>query len=146
MLARYLDRTMPRLAPAFSRQWLDLILSPRPIEHRAPWLRLWTADTTGSTGVGWTAWDNVLLPGPDAALTVDLPHPTQRLLVGSVSQDADPLALQVHTAGEPLPITVELRVPPPGAAFASFGFTKPLRQIVISASSRCHIMFVGYEE
>ena len=34
ILARYLDRWRPDLAPVWSRYWLDLILSPQPVQRR----------------------------------------------------------------------------------------------------------------
>ena len=43
ILARYLERTRPDLAPVWSRFWLDLILSPQPLAKREPFLRPWTA-------------------------------------------------------------------------------------------------------
>ena len=81
ILARYLERWRPDLAPAWSRYWLDLILSPEPVAKRAPFLRPWTAETINSAGVGWTG-ENLYLKGPDATLWVTLPHPTSLLVVG----------------------------------------------------------------
>ena len=96
ILSRYLERWRPDLAPVWSRYWLDLILSPRPVERRPPFLRPWAADTIDSRKVAWTRWENLYLAGPDAVLEVDLPHPTSRVVIGSVVLEGGERALRVH--------------------------------------------------
>ena len=101
ILARYLERWRPDLAPVWSRYWLDLILSPRPVERRPPFLRPWTAETVASTDVGWTRWENLYLNGPARRCRSTLPHPTSRLVVGSVTQDGRWLTLVRCARREP---------------------------------------------
>jgi 2-polyprenyl-3-methyl-5-hydroxy-6-metoxy-1,4-benzoquinol methylase len=146
LLARYLNRVRPDLAPAFSRAWLDLILSPGPIETRPPFLRPWTADTTESAGVGLTADGNLLLPGPDATLWVTLPHPTGRLVVGSVSRDGSWLTLYARPEGAEEPIVASHRASAGGTGYTTFAFEQPAGRIALGASGECHVVFVGYED
>ncbi len=80
-LARVLERERPDLAPAFSRAWLDLILTPRPHEHRPAFVRPWTMETTRSEGVAWTDYA-LVLPTPFAQLRIELPAATGRLVLG----------------------------------------------------------------
>src|ERR1019366_5117000 len=78
ILARYLDRWRPDLAPVWSRYWLDLILSPRPLDRRPPFLRPWTAHTLESSEVAWGPQESLELKRPDSTLLVTLPHTTGR--------------------------------------------------------------------
>jgi len=146
ILARYLERWRPDLAPVWSRYWLDLILSPSPVTRRPPFLRPWSAQTSESTNVGWTPWENMYLRGPEATLWVTLPHPTSRLVVGSVTQDGAPLTLYVRADGMDLPHLGTARAAAGHTAFTSFALPEPAQRIALQAGGECHLVFVGYED
>ena len=146
ILARYLDRWRPDLAPVWSRCWLDLILSPAPVPRRQPFLRPWTAETIASRDVGWTAQDSLYLSGAEATLAVILPQPTVRLVVGSTTRDGRALTLYVRPEGGRRPLLARHAAPAGQTAFASFGFPDPAATIAIEASSECRVTFVGYED
>ncbi len=146
ILARYLDRWRPDLAPVWSRYWLDLILSPAPVARRAPFLRPWTAETIDSRNVGWTTEDSLYLSGTEATLSVALPQPTSRLVVGSTTRDGRPLTLYVRPEGGQRPLLASHEAPRGQTAFASFQFSDPAARIAIEASSECRVVFVGYED
>jgi 2-polyprenyl-3-methyl-5-hydroxy-6-metoxy-1,4-benzoquinol methylase len=145
-LARYLSRAAPALPPAFSRYWLDLILSPSPVQRRPPQLRPWTAETLAADGVAYTAWENLLFQRPGAALTVTLPQPTQRVVVGSVTLDGRWLDLALTPHGSPEAWVAEHRAPAREHAFSTFRLEAPVQQFRLRASDECHVVFVGYEE
>ena len=146
ILARYLERWRPDLAPVWSRYWLDLILSPRAVEKRAPFLRPWTADTVASRNTGWTAGESLYLNGPDAALSVTLPHPTGRLVVGSMTHDGQWLTIHLHPEGAGGPLVTEHTASAGRAAFTTFELALPAQRIVLEASGACHLVFVGYDD
>jgi SAM-dependent methyltransferase len=154
ILARYLDRWRPDLAPVWSRYWLDVILSPRPVAKRPPFLRPWTADTVESVNVGWTRWENLHLPGPEATLWVTLPHPTSRLVVGTVAKSGTlTLHVRPENASAPLiasvtdaPLVASAGVEHGPARYTSFSLATPAQRIALSASDHAHIVFVGYDD
>ena len=145
MLARYLDRVRPELAPAFSRAWLDLILTPEPAPSRPPLLRPWTADTSASPAVAWTRADTLRLPGPDAALRVELPHPTSRLVVGTPAPGRR-ARLRVRPARSDLILTAEAAPADGHTAYLTFTLPAPAATIDLAAEQACEIVFVGYDE
>jgi 2-polyprenyl-3-methyl-5-hydroxy-6-metoxy-1,4-benzoquinol methylase len=146
ILARYLERCRPDLAPVWSRYWLDLILSPRPLAKRPPFLRPWSAETIESRDVGWTQWENLYLRGPDATLWVTLPHPTRRLVLGSVTQHGGRLVLIARPERMDAPLVATATAAPGQPAFTSFVLPAPAQRIALSAGSDCHVVFVGYED
>jgi 2-polyprenyl-3-methyl-5-hydroxy-6-metoxy-1,4-benzoquinol methylase len=146
ILARYLERWRPDLAPVWSRSWLDLILSPHPVAKRGPFLRPWTAETVQSKDVGWTGWENLYLRGPEATLWVTLPHATSRLVVGTVTQDGSWVTLYLRPEGSEQPMLASHKAAAGHAAFASFALSRPAHRIALEASGECHVVFVGYEE
>ena len=146
LLARLLDRWRPDLAPVWSRYWLDLILSPQPTERRRPFIRPWTAETVTSRNVAWTNRDDLLLPGADATLSVTLPHPTQRVIVGSLASDERGTTLYVRPEGAERALAASHAAPRAHTAFISFGFEEPASTISIEASRPCRLVFVGYED
>ncbi|MGI8904032.1 MAG: class I SAM-dependent methyltransferase [Solirubrobacteraceae bacterium] len=146
ILARYLERWRPDLAPVWSRYWLDLILSPRPVAKRPPFLRPWSAETLQSHNVGWTSWENLHLSGPDATLWVELPHATSRLVVGSVTREGAPLALHVRSEAMVAPLRALAQAPTGHTAFTSFELPAPAQRIAVGAGGECHLVFVGYED
>ncbi len=98
ILARYLERWRPDLAPAWSRYWLDLILSPQPVERRQPFVRPWTADTVASTHVGWTSWENLYL-GDQHVEAVDRVAASHRPAGGGIGHSTRAMAVAVRASG-----------------------------------------------
>lgn len=145
ILARYLDRCRPDLAPVWSRYWLDLILTPQPAQHRAPFLRPWTAETVQSTDVGWTRWENLYLKRAGAGIWVDLPHPSQRLVIGAVAPDERELLLRVRPEGSEATLVAKASAPPPHASFSSFTLPAPAQRIAVEVGDECHLVFIGYD-
>ncbi len=145
ILARYLDRVRPDLAPAWSRYWLDVILSPQELDHRPSFLRPWTADTTESEGIAWTRWENMRIRRAEATLWVNLPHPSRRLVIGAVTEHGGPLMLRARPERASDAVAIELRPAAHVTGFASFTFADPLQRIAVGATAPCHLVFVGYE-
>jgi 2-polyprenyl-3-methyl-5-hydroxy-6-metoxy-1,4-benzoquinol methylase len=145
ILARYLDRWRPDLAPVWSRCWLDLILAPQPVDRRPPFLWPWTADTVASKGVGWTGQESLLLKGLDATLSVTLPQPTGRLVVGTLTRDGRRLTLYARAEGSERTMIARHTAAPGCAAFTTFALREPAQRVSFEASDECEVVFVGYE-
>jgi len=145
ILARYLERWRPDLAPVWSRYWLDLILSPRPVDRREPQLRPWTARTIESPSVAWTESETLYLRGADSTLWATLPHPTSRLVLGVMTSAGE---LRLHVRGEGTAAPVEARVVAERGqqAFVSVALGTSSQRIAVSASEPCHLVFVGYDD
>jgi 2-polyprenyl-3-methyl-5-hydroxy-6-metoxy-1,4-benzoquinol methylase len=146
ILARYLERQRPDLAPVWSRAWLDVILSPQPIQRRPSFLRPWTADTATSSGVSWTRWENLYVAGPESTLSVDLPHPSQRLVVGTVAEAGPALGLLARPVGTDVALRAVVETAAPYTAFTTFRLPEPAARIMVAASRPCHVVFVGYDD
>jgi 2-polyprenyl-3-methyl-5-hydroxy-6-metoxy-1,4-benzoquinol methylase len=145
ILARYLDRWRPDLAPVWSRYWLDLILSPRPVDKRNAFLRPWTAETVESRDVGWTRCEDLCLTDPDATVWAVLPHPTSRVVVGVVG-DATEVGLHVSVQGTDAALSAVTAPNALGQTFASFALSEPAQRIGLGVRAPCTVVFVGYEE
>jgi len=145
-LARYLDRARPDLAPAWSRYWLDLILAPEPLEHRPPFVRPWSADTSESRNVGWTTWDNLRLFGPDSTLWITLPHAVSRLVIGSVNLEGSWLQLSIRPEESEHAYVASHRAPAGRASYATVELAPAARRLAVQASDECHLVFVGYDD
>jgi 2-polyprenyl-3-methyl-5-hydroxy-6-metoxy-1,4-benzoquinol methylase len=146
ILARYLERWRPDLAPVWSRYWLDVILSPTEIERREPFLRPWSAETVASDRVGWTRWENMHLSGRESTLQIDLPHPTERLVVGSVTAHERPLALEISAANFGPRLSADASAPAGHTRFTTFELAQPAQSIALSAGDECNIVFVGFDD
>lgn len=155
VLARELERWRPDLAPAWSRRWLDLILSPVPVARRPSFLRPWTVETVQSPGASVTRWGTVRLPGPETPLWVSLSHPTQRIVVGATGAGG-PLALRARaeTMAAPVLARAHGRRQEPGRGgdteleprYVSFDLPVRSQRIELGASAACELVFVGYED
>ncbi len=145
ILWRYLERWRPDLAPVFSRYWLDLILSPTPIEKRAPFLRPWSFDTTASEGVGWSGSETLLLKGPEATLWVTLPEPSSRIVVGSLTRDGSWVTLYARVDGSSDVIASAHRAPSGCPAFTSFELGGPAQRVALAADRPCELVLVAFE-
>ncbi len=81
-LARTMARFRPDLDPCWSRQWIDLILSPDPPLRRGPFHRPWVGRAGPASRLTSENLDDaVLLPSAAAALHVQLPEATRQLAV-----------------------------------------------------------------
>ena len=146
ILARYLERWRPDLAPVWSRYWLDLILSPVPVQRRPPFVRPWSAQTLESSRVGWSQQEDLYLEGHDSTLWATLPHPTSRLVIGVV-MGGDDVQLQVRGETLDAPLSAQIGAQRPGVqAFVSLELPAPEQRIGLSASGPCRLVLVGYED
>jgi len=145
LLSRYLARMRPDLAPAWSRYWLDVILSPRPVDRRPPFVRPWLADTIESSGVGWTQSESLLLTRPGARLAINLPQPTTRVIVGSATLDGRWLSLFLRPVGSGQTLRSEHRASAGAHAFTSFSLDAPAQRFTLEATDACYVVFVGYD-
>ncbi|WP_249011635.1 class I SAM-dependent methyltransferase [Conexibacter sp. DBS9H8] len=143
-LSRYLGRMRPDLAPNWSRYWLDVILTPAPRERRPPLLTPWVADTCASTAVGWSAEERLILTRPGAELVIDLPAPTERIVLGSVTSHGDPVILTVRTLAGDCQV-IHHREGPGGHAYSSVTVAPGTRRVSVQSSGVCELVFVGYE-
>jgi 2-polyprenyl-3-methyl-5-hydroxy-6-metoxy-1,4-benzoquinol methylase len=143
-LARYLERMRPDLAPAFSRAWLDLILTAWPLEEQPRFVRPWTMETTESPGVGYTAIDRLALP--DAATTVwmSLPAPTNRVVVGAVF-DASRASLSARGETMQSDLAATLTGEPGQTHYAAFDLPEPSTRVELGLSRPGELTFLGYE-
>ena len=143
-LARYLGRLRPDLAPCWSRYWLDVILAPQPVERRPPLLRPWVADTSASGGVGWSDWETLHFVRPGAVLRVELPQPTDRIVLGSVSLTGEIATLTVRPEGND-PAVFQHRAGAPVQAYSVLDLAAVTSRFSVEASADCHLVFVGYQ-
>ncbi len=146
ILWRYLDRWRPDLPPAFSRYWLDLILTPEPVERRPPLVRPWVAQTVASREVGYTADERLRMQGPLSTLWVELPHPTQRLLVGTATQHGRWMILDASPDGAEPSLAAGHMAAAHETAFSDLRLPAPTARIALRASDECDVVFVGYED
>jgi SAM-dependent methyltransferase len=141
-LQRVLDQARPDLPPPFSRYWLDLILSARPLPRPRRFLRPWALRTTGSVSAAYDASEVVHLQAHDAVLAVDLPSPSDRLVVGIQAEDqSGRLSVRQAATG------TERRAVTQGAepAFADLHFPSALKHYEIALNAPGLVTFVGYE-
>ncbi len=144
-LARFLERWRPDLAPAWSRRWLDVILSPEPMRRRPAFIRPWPAQTVSSRDVGYTEWDGLHLPGPEAVLWVDPPVASGALLVGVIAEPGS-LELRVRSDEMAVPLAYSTWTAATAANYVLLPLPAPSRRVGLSASRRCDLVFVGYQE
>ncbi len=85
-LQRVIDAARPDLPGAFSRYWLDLILTPSPGERRR-FLHPWRLATTASKGAAFDDAQMIRLEA-GGVLAVVLPEGSDRLVIGL--DDAEP--------------------------------------------------------
>jgi SAM-dependent methyltransferase len=144
VLARYLEEVRPDLAPVWSRQWLDLILTSQPHGRDPKFMRPWPMETVGSPHVSWTRWNNLHLPRPESPLRVSLPRETRRLVVG-VIVDVERVTVRVRAEAMEAPIVAGIRGEPHHAHYACFTLPEPARQVEVGLSVSGFVNFVGYE-
>lgn len=97
-LARDMARQVPHLGPMWSRQWLDFVLTPEPLDTPPPLVRPWTMETVHSEGVASTAGSDLLVTGPQARVGVRTDTPTRRVILGYVCEPG-PCTITVDAGG-----------------------------------------------
>ena len=121
-LARSLSRRRPDLDPCWSRQWIDLVISPDAGLQKAATFRPWIGLAGPcSHHVAYTSSEVAFLGQPDSALHVELPEPTSRLAVRVVDGESSTPVLveglhgeliEAHADGSPgTSVTVTLDLP-----------------------------------
>jgi SAM-dependent methyltransferase len=79
-LARLMARLRPDLDPCWSRQWIDVILTPELPLRRGPFHRPWVGQPGPASRLVTRNLDDILfLPSAEAALHVELPEATRRI-------------------------------------------------------------------
>lgn len=112
-LARSLARLRPDLDPTWSRQWIDVVLSPdlpvrRPRQHRP-----WTGHAgPASRGVSRDLADVVFLPSAHEVLHVELPEATEQIAVRVVDGEQRTVVEATTLRGE---VATGEAASPPGA-------------------------------
>lgn len=120
-LARQVSRLRPELEPSWSRQWLDVILSPDLPVRRRSFHRPWVGHPgPASRLVSRDLGDVVFLPSHDATLHVELPEATRRVALRVVDGESR-TAVHVETLsgieaqgttegapGEPVTVIIDL--------------------------------------
>lgn len=141
-LARYLHRVRPDLPPPFSRFWLDLVISPRPVDP-ATWKMIspWPVETDSSEAAKLTVWDTVAL-GPGERLTIHPPVPVERV-VCVLAVPTPRARLTVRDGRRRARVSVEGEPSYPLVADVMLG--RLVDQFTIEVNEPAHIQFVGYE-
>lgn len=143
-LQRVLDAARPDLPAAFSRYWLDFILTPAPGGEARRFLRPWPLRTTGSRGASFEVAELVRLEGVDAVLAVDLPSPSARLVVGTEGAGAD-LRVRVRQGGSGQERQAAPSATGPVASHAELAFDAPSARYEVRLSGPGVISLVLYE-
>jgi SAM-dependent methyltransferase len=147
-LARMMDQARPDLAPAFSRYWLDVVLSASPISEPPPMLRPWPMNTLLSPGAQWTGMETVRLPSADIPLVATLPTPTDRVVIGAWPDIAGPVTIGITVdGGETVRQTVECSGPSwaPNWAQATFDLKVQTQIVTVLLSPAGEVAFLGYD-
>ena len=142
-LARMMDQVRPDLAPAFSRYWLDVVLSASPISESPPMLRPWPMNTLSSPGALWTGAETVRLPSADVPLVATLPTPTDRVVIGVWPDAAGPVTIGVRgDDDETIRETVDCSGP--SWAHATFDLKAQTQTVTVWLSPSGQVTFLGY--
>ena len=145
-LARVLERERPDLAPAFSRAWLDLILTPRPHPRRPAFVRPWTMETTRSEGVAWTRDEALALSSAASRLLVELPAPARRLVIAVAPGAPDGTIVLDAGPATPRPLEVPAVAAPDGTpTYHDIRLPAAAGRIDLRLEPRGLVTFVGYE-
>ncbi|MEO8690327.1 MAG: hypothetical protein ABI611_19180, partial [Solirubrobacteraceae bacterium] len=141
-LQRILDTARPDLPPAFSRYWLDIILTARPAERPPPHVRPWRLETSSSAqaGVVYSDTEVVLLNSSDSTLVVVLPSPSRRLVITAGGTDRD-VALTVHQPAHGISLEGSARG---NDRPLDLNFPQPANRYEIRAAEPTTVSFVGY--
>jgi SAM-dependent methyltransferase len=144
-LARLMGQVRPDLAPAFSRYWLDVVLSASPIPAPPRMLRPWPLDTLSSPGAQWTGLEAVRLPSADVPLVATLPVPTDRVVVGVWPDVAGPVTIGCAARGGEASLEQTVDCGGPSWAHASFELERRTQDVEIRLSPPAQVTFLGYD-
>lgn len=107
-LARQMARWRPELDSSWSRQWIDVILSPNLPSRRGPFHRPWTGGPgVASRLVSSNVHDATLLSSAEAVLHVELPEATRRIAVRVVDGSNHTRVRVTTLLGEHVDVAVE---------------------------------------
>jgi SAM-dependent methyltransferase len=141
-LARYVQEVRPDLPPAFSRYWLDLLISPLAVEPAAARLVWpWAVETESSRDAGWTPRDTIAL-APRKRLAVRAPVPTSRV-VCVVAMGARDAVLTLRARGRRA--RRQLLAPPGHPIVVELDLDRPVRSFTLEVNRRAELVFVGFE-
>jgi SAM-dependent methyltransferase len=141
-LARQLERVRPDLPPPFSRYWLDMLISPRPVDPvSVRMVRPWSLETASSKRAKFTVSDTVVLKRRQA-LRVPLPIATGRI-VCVLTSPVEELQLTVTAGGARQRET--LRGRPGYPLIADIRLARGADELALRTSNTAHVQLVGYE-
>lgn len=143
-LDRILAGARPDLPPAFSRYWLDFILTPAPRPGPRAYMRPWPLRTTGSAGVAYTEHEVLWVEGPQARLAVDLPEPATRLAVGIEGAGDEELIVRARNAEGGDEVAAPVRPSAPGTWHAELTLPAPAQHVELYLSRAATVGFVLY--
>jgi ubiquinone/menaquinone biosynthesis C-methylase UbiE len=144
-LARMMAQVRPGLAPAFSRYWLDVVLSASPIAGPPRMMRPWPMDTLSSPGAQWTGVEAVRLPSADVPLVATLPVPADRVAVGVWPDVAGPVTISVASHGSEAALEQTVDCSGPNWAHATFELAQPMQNVAVRLSPSGQVTFLGYD-
>jgi ubiquinone/menaquinone biosynthesis C-methylase UbiE len=145
-LARMMDQVRPDLAPAFSRYWLDVVLSASPIPEPPRMMRPWPMDTLSSPGAQWMGTEAVRLPSADVPLVATLPVPTDRVVVGVWPDVAGPVTVSLASQdGGQAAMEQTIDCSGPNWAHATFELERQAQSFTVRLSPSGQVTFVGYD-
>jgi hypothetical protein len=141
-LARQIERVRPDLAPSFSRYWIDVLLSPEPIDQtQVSFIWPWTMEVPAGSRVAWTRWDAVELLA-ETPMVVTLPCPTTRVVLAVAVPGEDPtVAIQADGAEQ----LVALTGPPGADRHADIDLAAPVTELELRLDRSGYLTFLGYE-
>jgi SAM-dependent methyltransferase len=147
-LARFLAEHYPELAPGWARYWLDLILTPEPLDSPSPpQMRPWSMEPGfDSVGCRWTRWESIAMSGPQARLRVSLPAAASRLgcsfAVSAPRGTVSIAGIWSRTTG--IPKTSTATAPRGEPSHHELVFDPPASEFVISLDRPGFVTFVGW--
>ena len=142
LLSRQIERARPDLPPIFRRYWLDMALTPEPVDPsttRLIWP--WIMDTRRSAAARWTCWETIELDA-DGVLTVDFPVPTRRI-VAAVSLPEPSGEVTIRTADSTMSTPVAGR--PGDQLHVEVELPIAQTEVALSLDLPGYVHFVGYE-
>jgi ubiquinone/menaquinone biosynthesis C-methylase UbiE len=141
-LARYLEGVRPDLPPPFSPYWIDVLISPTPIEPSTTRLiRPWPMETRLSRRAGWTRSETIELPRR-RLLRVEAPAPTQRVVCTlSIRSRRARLTLRAGRSR----VTQGIAGPRRHPLVAEFPLERPVSTFTLEVSEWANFSFVGFE-
>jgi 2-polyprenyl-3-methyl-5-hydroxy-6-metoxy-1,4-benzoquinol methylase len=142
-LQRVLDAARPDLPASFSRYWLDIVLSARPLPEARRAMRPWPLHTQGAVGVAYDAGETLQFQDGASKLPIDLPRASARLAV-SVSAAAG-TQVTIRDPGNGQQVTNAASVSESGSNWLEFELVQPAERYELTLGGPGAVSFVGYE-